>query len=202
MTAKPQEQMTPAEYLELERSSLDIKHEFFNGEIFAMVGAGRNHVRINANLARKIGNKFEADNSPCEVWPNDMRVKIATGYVYPDIAISCGDPEFEDNEFDTLTNPVVIIEVLSSSTEAFDRGKKFTYYQDIPTLQEYILVSPDEYLIEKFIRRENKWEYYSYKSKDQNLKIESVDHELLISEIYYNVNFEIKASNRISSLLD
>ena len=116
MTARPQEKnkMTQAEYLALERSSLDVKHEFFNGEVFAMVGAKKNHILINANLTRELGNKFKTNKSTCKVFPNDMRVKIENGYVYPDIVISCGVSEFEDDEVDTLTNPIVIIDVITS----------------------------------------------------------------------------------------
>jgi len=193
MIAHPKEEnnMTPAEYLARERSSLDLKYEFFNGEIFAMVGAKINHIRINANLTGELRNKFKGDNSTCEVLSNDMRVKIETGYVYPDIVICCGDAEFEDNKFDTLTNPVVIMEILSDSTEAFDRGKKFAYYRTISTLQEYILVSQDEYHVEQYIHRNNgKWEYCSYKGADQILKIDSVNYELPLSEIYWGIKFE------------
>ncbi len=112
--------ITPAEYLAMERSSLNIKHEFFDGEIFALVGAKRNHVYINLNIAAGLHNKFKTNKSPCKVTANDMRVKIESGYVYPDIVIHCGEAQFEDNEFDTLTNPIIIMEILSDSTEAFD----------------------------------------------------------------------------------
>ncbi|WP_286819851.1 Uma2 family endonuclease, partial [Desulfobacter sp. UBA2225] len=162
MTAQPQEKnkMTPREYLTRERSSFDIKHEFFNGEIFAMVGAGRNHNRINVNLTRELGNDFKANQFACDLFSNDMRVKIEDSYAYPDIVIFCGDAKFEDNEFDTLTNPVIIMEILSDSTEAFDRGDKFAYYRAIPTLKEYILISQKKIRVEQFILRDdNKWEY-------------------------------------------
>ncbi|MDD4273273.1 MAG: Uma2 family endonuclease [Desulfobacter postgatei] len=200
MTAQPKEnnKMTPAEYLAMERNALDIKHEFFDGEIFAMVGARINHIRINANLTRELGNRFKNNKSSCEVLPNDMRVKIEAGYVYPDITILCEDPEFEGNEFDTLINPVVIIEILSKSTEAFDRGKKFNFYQAIPTLQEYVLVSQDEYRVEQFTRSdEDKWEYRSYKNTEQvlKLKLKSVDCELPLSEIYWDVKFESNSTS-------
>ncbi len=101
MTAQPQDKnkMTPGEYLALEKSALDIKYEFFDGEAFAMVGAGRNHNRINVNLTVELGGKFKADKSTCNLFSNDMRVKIAENYVYPDIVIYCGNPEFEDDEF-------------------------------------------------------------------------------------------------------
>jgi Uma2 family endonuclease len=196
MTVKRQKKnkMTPGEYLALERSSLDIKHEFFDGDVFAMVGAGINHNRININLAGELRNRFKADNSPCEVLSNAMRVKIENNYTYPDIVIFCGDAQFEDNKFDTLTNPVIIIEILSDSTEAFDRGDKFTYYRAIPALKEYILVSQKKYHVEQYIRSDNgKWEYRSYESPDQMLNMESVNCDVLLSEIYLNVNFETQS---------
>jgi len=193
MTAQPQnkQKMTPGEYLALERSSLDIKYEFFNGEAFAMVGAGRNHNRINVNLTRELSYDFKTDQFACDLFSNDMRVKIKDSYAYPDIVIFCGDAEFEDNEFDTLTNPVIIMEILSDSTEAFDRGDKFAYYQVIPTLKEYILVSQKKYRIEQFILSDdNKWEYRSYEGREKVLKMESIGCELRLSEIYLNVTFE------------
>ncbi len=193
MTAQPQnkQKMTPGEYLALERSSLDIKYEFFNGEAFAMVGAGRNHNRINVNLTRELSYDFKTDQFACDLFSNDMRVKIKDSYAYPDIVIFCGDAEFEDNEFDTLTNPVIIMEILSDSTEAFDRGDKFAYYQVIPTLKEYILVSQKKYRIEQFILSDdNKWEYRSYEGREKVLKMESIGCELRLSEIYLNVKFE------------
>jgi Uma2 family endonuclease len=193
MTAQPQEKnkMTPREYLTRERSSFDIKHEFFNGEIFAMVGAGRNHNRINVNLTRELGNDFKANQFTCDLFSNDMRVKIEDSYAYPDIVIFCGDAKFEDNEFDTLTNPVIIMEILSDSTEAFDRGDKFAYYRAIPTLKEYILISQKKIRVEQFILRDdNKWEYRSYEGTNLVLNMESIQCELPLSEIYLNVKFE------------
>ena len=193
MTAQPQEKnkMTPREYLTRERSSFDIKHEFFNGEIFAMVGAGRNHNRINVNLTRELCNDFKANQFACDLFSNDMRVKIEDSYAYPDIVIFCGDAKFEDNEFDTLTNPVIIVEILSDSTEAFDRGDKFAYYRAIPTLKEYILISQKKIRVEQFILRDdNKWEYRSYEGTNLVLNMESIQCELPLSEIYLNVKFE------------
>ena len=193
MTAQPQEKnkMTPREYLTRERSSFDIKHEFFNGEIFAMVGAGRNHNRINVNLTRELGNDFKANQFACDLFSNDMRVKIEDSYAYPDIVIFCGDAKFEDNEFDTLTNPVIIMEILSDSTESFDRGDKFAYYRAIPTLKEYILISQKKIRVEQFILRDdNKWEYRSYEGTNLVLNMESIQCELPLSEIYLNVKFE------------
>ncbi|SLM31186.1 conserved hypothetical protein [Desulfamplus magnetovallimortis] len=196
MNAQPQEKplMNMGEYLELERNS-KIKHEYFNGEIFAMVGAKKNHILIGANLTAELRNRFKAKNSTCKVLPNDMRVKIDndkgyTGYTYPDIAITCGSIEFEDNEFDTLTNPIVIIEILSDSTEAFDRGDKFAYYRGIPTLKEYILVSQKRCRIEKFVREnDGLWSLFLYEEIKQTMKIDSIDCELPLSEIYWEIEF-------------
>jgi len=192
MTAQPQKRnkITPKEYLTLERNSFDVKHEFYNGEVFAMVGARRNHNRINVNLTIELGGKFKADKSTCNLFSNDMRVKIAENYVYPDIVIYCGDAAFEDDEFDTLINPIVIMEILSDSTEVFDRGKKFAYYQTIPTLQEYILVSQKEYRVEQYTRSGDGWLYRPYKGTDQILRMESVNCELPLSEIYWDIEIE------------
>ncbi|HAR32868.1 MAG TPA: Uma2 family endonuclease, partial [Desulfobacter sp.] len=110
---------------------------------------------------------------------------------YPDIVIFCGDAKFEDNEFDTLTNPVIIMEILSDSTEAFDRGDKFAYYRAISTLKEYILISQKKIRVEQFILRDdNKWEYRSYEGTNLVLNMESIQCELPLSEIYLNVKFE------------
>ena len=194
MAAQPKEKiaMPQEDYLSMERRSLDIKHEYFNGEIFAMTGARRNHNYINVNLISEIGNTLKTKNSDCRLFANDMRVKIEGGYVYPDVVIHCGEAEFEDDEFDTLTNPVVIMEILSDSTEALDRGKKFISYRAIPTLKEYILVSQDEYIVEQYTRKEKKdtWEYRSLNDIGQNLIITSVDCEIPLSEIYWNIEFE------------
>ena len=195
MTAQPQKKktMTQAEYLVRERSSLDIKHEFFNGDVFAMVGAGRNHNRININLAGELRNKFKAGQFACDLFSNDMRVKIDGSYAYPDIVIFCGDAQFEDNEFDTLTNPVVIMEILSDSTESFDRGISLLITEQSLRIKNIFLFSQKKYRVEQFIRdEEGRWEYRSYEKIEQSLKIESVNCELPLSDIYLNVKFESK----------
>lgn len=159
-----------------------------------MVGASRNHNRINVNLTRELGNKLKANKFQCDLFSNDMRLKTGVEkYSYPDIVLYCGDAEFEDDNFDTLTNtanPVAIIEILSDSTERFDRTKKFAYYRTIPTLQEYILVSQYECWVEQYIRQNNMWSYRAYGEMDQILSFGAVNCELPLSEIYLNVEFE------------
>jgi Uma2 family endonuclease len=143
VSTQPKVRITPQEYLALERKA-EIKSEYFDGEMFAMSGATREHTKIVVNLITELNNQF-ADR-PCEVYALDLRTKVSpTGlYTYPDIAAICGEPEFEDAHMDTLTNPQLIIEVLSDSTESYDRGRKFAHYRTIDSLLEYVLVSQTE----------------------------------------------------------
>ena len=192
MNARPEEKkrLTPEEYLEYERTS-EIRHEYFDGEIFAMTGASLNHNRIQHNLSRLLGNRLL--ESSCDVLLSDQRLKIEKvgKYTYPDIAVVCGEVELEEKAgLDTLLNPVVVVEILSDSTEAYDRGEKFRHYRLLPSLREYILVSQYFCGIEKYLRRDGGiWLYSSYESMDQTLKIETIDCELLLSDIYYRVEF-------------
>ena len=194
MNAQPQEKtrMTPEAYLELERASLDIKHEYFDGEIFAMTGASVNHNRINFNISGEL--RAQLKGHPCDAFASDMRVKVNAleKYTYPDIVMTCGNIEVEKIKgVETLLNPVAIMEVLSSSTEAYDRGKKFQHYQLLPTLQEYVLVSQCHCLVEKYIRNDDgSWNLTSYGDMAQSVEIESADCKLMLSEIYYRVEFE------------
>ncbi|MBF0230815.1 MAG: Uma2 family endonuclease [Desulfamplus sp.] len=190
MTAQLQrdEKITPKEYLEFERTS-EFKHEYFDGEIFAMVGASLNHNQISMNLSRELG--VQLKHSPCRPFINDLRVKVQEieKYTYPDIVIVCGDIKLEkESGMETLLNPIVIIEVLSNSTEAYDRGAKFQHYQLIPSLQEYILVSQYSPLVEKYVRSDKgQWIYTSYEGMDKTIAIEAVKCELILSDIYYQV---------------
>ncbi|MDQ2806769.1 MAG: Uma2 family endonuclease, partial [Chloroflexota bacterium] len=163
MSAQPKHYYTPEEYLSLERAAT-YKSEYLAGEIFpmieaeeghageicAMAGAGEDHTTIAANLVRLLGNAFQG--RPCRVYGSDMRVRVAASglYTYPDVVAVCGPREFADPHRDTLLNPTVIFEILSPSTEGYDRGKKFANYRQIPTLTDYVLVAQDEPLVEHF----------------------------------------------------
>lgn len=185
MTTQPQKSfLTPAEYLEIERKA-EYKSEYFNGEMFAMAGAQRLHNLIVSNLIRSVGNQLRARD--CNVYPSDMRVKIAKidKYIYPDIVITCGTENFEDDQVDTLLNPVVIIEILPTSSEAYDRGRKFQHYQFIESLAEYILITPDAVRVEQFVRQSDRtWLYSEYQNLDDVVKLESVGCELALHEVY------------------
>lgn len=179
--------LTPEEYLAIERKS-EIKHEYFAGEMFAMVGASKRHNLISANIIRILGNQLL--DRPCNVYPSDMRVKVsATGkYTYPDVVVACEEEKFDDAENDTLLNPVVIIEILSESTEAYDRGRKFEQYQTIESLTEYLLVSQEPYRIEQYVRQSNReWRYSEYHDADDVAKINIIGCELVIKDVYAKV---------------
>lgn len=151
MIPRKKTNMTPKEYLEFERCA-DIKHEYFDGEIFAMAGAKPNHNLINFNIAGEL--KSQLKGTDCMGFASDQRVKIEaiTKYVYPDLSIACNNVKFDDDPIGSLLNPVVIIEILSDSTEAYDRGMKFEHYQLIDSLDEYILITQDRCRVEKFAR--------------------------------------------------
>ena len=179
--------LTPEEYLASERKS-EAKSEYFGGEVFAMVGASKRHNLIAANLIRILGNQLL--DRPCNVYPSDMRVKInATGkYTYPDIVVACDEERFDDEEKDTLLNPVVIIEVLSESTEAYDRGKKFEHYQRLESLTDYLLVAQDPYRVEQYVRQEGReWRYSEYHNAEDVVKVNSIGCALALKDVYAKV---------------
>ncbi len=143
---------TVEDYLTLERSA-SYKSEFRDGQIYAMTGASRKHNLVSGNIYRELS--MQLKKRSCEAYINDMRVKAteALSYYYPDVAVVCGTPQFEDAQVDTLLNPTLLIEVLTPSTEAYDRGKKFAHYRKIASLREYLLVAQDQPNIERYVRR-------------------------------------------------
>ena len=189
MTVQTKPYLTPQEYLALERSA-EYKNEYVDGEMVAMTGASRKHVLIALNLAA--GLKRQLRQSPCEVYATDMRVQVhATGlYTYPDIAVVCGEPRFEDEYEDTLLNPTLIVEVLSPSTESYDRGRKFEQYRTLESLQEYVLVSQDQPRVEQFIRQGgNVWLFKDIVGLSEVVSLSSVQCEIALSEIYDKIAF-------------
>ncbi len=181
--------MTAAEYLDMERNSPE-KHEFYFGEIYAMAGAKENHNLIVSNLISLIHLQFKG--RPCYVYPSDLRVVIDeySHYVYPDLVLVCGERKFLDKSNDSLLNPSAVIEVLSDSTETYDRGKKFESYRNIISLQEYVLVSSGRKKIELFSKSaEGKW-VLSESGKEGTLDILSLNLHLSASDVYDKIQFE------------
>lgn len=178
---------TPAEYLEFERES-EVRHEYLDGEIFEMAWATRNHSRISTNIVRLLGNQLlERD---CNAYGSDMRVKITSTekYTYPDVVAVCGEEEFEDKIEDTLLNPMLIIEVLSKSTEAYDRGAKFEYFQTIESFREYVLISQEPFRVEQYVRKnKNEWTYFEFRKAEDVVKLDSIDCELVLQDIYHKI---------------
>ncbi|WGS86192.1 Uma2 family endonuclease [Methylomonas sp. UP202] len=181
-----QTRYTAEEYLSLERSAA-IKSEFHDGQIHAMTGASREHNLITINIAGELRRQLK--NRPCEAYVNDMRVKAskARSYHYPDIAVVCGKPEFEDTQLDTLLNPTLLIEVLSPSTEAYDRGAKFAHYRKIASLREYLLVTQDQPGIERYLRQGEVWIMSESLGLDASVSLESIDCQLSLREVYDKV---------------
>ena len=189
MSTHPKTRITPEEYLALERRA-EIKSEYLDGEVFATSGTTLLHNIIVLNIATELNTQFM--DRPCQVYSSDLRVKVSpTGlYTYPDIAAVCGEPQLEDDHFDTLLNPELIIEVLSDSTESYDRGKKFAHYRTIESLGEYVLVSQTECRIERFGRQEDgNWLHTECTDPDGSIELRTVACRLSLSRVYHKVNF-------------
>jgi Uma2 family endonuclease len=179
--------LSAEEYLTIERQA-ERKSEFYDGEIFAMAGGLEPHNLIALNVGSEL--RFQLKKRPCKVYPSDMRVKIpATGlYTYPDVMVVCGKPAFETEIKETLLNPVLIAEVLSESTEAYDRGTKFGHYRRIPSFREYLLVAQSQFRIEQFIKQnDGSWLFFETSDPESVVKLPSIDCVLSLSEVYDKV---------------
>ncbi len=190
MSAEPAKKILPQEYLAIERQS-EIKSEYWHGEMFAMAGASEAHNLIVWNVGAELRTQFKG--RACKAYQNDMRVRIprSPSYKYPDIVLLCGRPRFEDEVNDTLLNPTVLIEVLSPSTEAYDRGEKFREYRKIESLQEYGLISQDRPVITHYVRQENSpfWLFSEFEGLDASVELPSVQCTLVLAEVYDKVEF-------------
>jgi len=193
MSTLAKKHYTVEEYFELERTSEE-KYQYYRGEVFAMSGASPPHNRIVRNLIRHVGNALEG--SSCEVFPADQRIKCpALLYTYADASIVCGEAEFiECQGLETLLNPKVIFEVLSPSTERFDRREKFKHYQDIPSFREYVLIAQDGPHIDHFLRQsDGSWRLRMMDGLENTLQLETVDCALTFRAIFDHVAFPPEA---------
>jgi Uma2 family endonuclease len=186
MSTRPKTYLTPEEYLAFERKA-EYKNECIDGEVFAMTGASREHNLITINLGREVSQQLRG--RPCEAYASEMRVRIPErGYMYPDLVVVCGTPRFEDGHLDTLLNPTVIIEVLSESTERYDRGRKFGLYRMIESLAEYVLVAQDEYRVEQYVKQpDGRWLLSDHRSPEDVVELASVQCALALGEVYEKV---------------
>ena len=178
--------MTPVEYLRRERLA-ETKSEFVDGEIFAMSGGSPLHSLIAANWIWDLKNKLRGRN--CHVFTSDLRIRThRTGaYVYPDVSVVCGRTGTHRNADDILTNPIVVIEVLSPSTADYDRGKKFGLYREIASLQDYLLVTPDSAHVEHYSRQPESWLFREYSGIEATVHIASIECAIALRDIYDGV---------------
>jgi Uma2 family endonuclease len=181
---------SPEEYLVLEEAA-NYKSEYIDGEIVPMAGGSTNHNRIAGNFYAALNFAFKTEDY--EVFMSDVRLWISKRriYTYPDVMVVAGEPEYYNNRTDTITNPRVIIEVLSASTKGYDRSKKFEAYRTIPTFEEYLLLDQTRVYIEHFSKTDNKrWSFCDYDESDEVIALSSVSFEISLTDIYNKVNFQ------------
>jgi Uma2 family endonuclease len=188
MASHPVTKLTEEQYLALERAA-EFKSEYFDGEMFAMSGGSVQHARMQQNLTTELSIALRGGH--CEAFGADLRVRVSSRmYTYPDVSVVCGKPLLADDRQDVLLNPVVIFEVISPSTESYDRGTKLQRYRTIATLQDYILVEQNEVRIEQYTRQENNlWILRDYQSLDEELAINSIAVSIPLGRIYNRVEF-------------
>ena len=189
MSAQPHFNLTPEEYLELERKA-EFKSEYSDGHVYVMTGASWNHIQIVANLTTTLTPPVRARG--CTALPNEMKVWIAARrkFYYPDVTIVCGRPQFYDERQDVITNPTLLIEVLSDSTAAYDRGDKFLAYQQLDSLRGYVLVAQHRPVVEQYVRQDDGgWKYMAYIGLESSLTLPTVECSLALSDVYADVEW-------------
>ena len=186
---------TPEEYLAFEREAEE-KHEFVDGEIIAMAGASREHNLIGVNITVELG--YQLRKKGCELYANDMRVRMRNRrYGYPDVVVVCGEPQFDDDEFDVLLNPTIVVEVLSKSTRFRDKTEKLIAYQKMESLRECLLVEQIESRVEHYIKQTSKqWLLKIYEDLDETVLLESINCRLPLAEIYAQIEFSNNAEEK------
>src|SRR5215467_3923509 len=187
MATLPTYHLSPEEYLAIERAAA-YKSEYVDGIMYATAGASERHNLIVGNIITELNGRLRTTD--CKVYPSDMKVLVpgSQRFFYPDVSVVCGESKFLDDKKDVLTNPVLIVEVLSETTSAFDRGKKFQSYQSIETTLEYVLVAQDEIVVEDFLRqRDAQWLYTRASGPDASILLRSIGCELQLRDIYNKI---------------
>jgi Uma2 family endonuclease len=178
--------LTEEEFLALERKS-EIRHEYFRGVAYAMAGALEPHNAIKSNFEIRVG--IQLVDGPCRTYSSDQMIRTDGGlYAYPDIIIVCGEPQFHDHTRETITNPLVLIEILSKSTAAYDRGLKFEQYKSIPSLMEYLLISQERLYIEHYTRQPSgNWGKLEYFDSETVIHLATIGCTLKVGDVYRGV---------------
>ncbi len=191
MSSQSKKHYTLEEYFALELANNE-KYEFWNGEVFCMSGASLAHNQIAINIGTEA--RMQLRERGCQAFPSDLRVKVPTypPYRYPDLTALCEQPEIEKlGGLDMLINPALIVEILSPSTEGFDRGDKFTYYKSIPSFSEYLLIAQHRPHVSQFVKQQNGiWTFMEFNALTDTLECASVPCALALNEIYRDVIFE------------
>jgi Uma2 family endonuclease len=194
MSTLPKSPLTPEQYLELERKA-EFKSEFYRGEMIAMSGGSRKHSRLSVRLNSLFERHLE--NRTCENYNSDMRVLVEESglYTYPDVSVTCGQPRFAGSESNTLLNPTLLVQILSPSTEEYDRGTKTKLYRTIPSLRECLLVSQDAAEVELYRREPDEiWTITVAKGLDVSIELRSIDYVLRLGDLYRGILPESAAS--------
>ena len=189
MSTQPKTFLTPEQYLEIERKA-EYKSQYWRGEMFAMAGASANHNSLAVNLVIDVGGQLRGRD--CRAYGSDMRVQTSPDglYTYPDLSVVCGKPKLADSKFDTLENPTLIAEILSASTEGYDRGEKFEQYRSISSLKQYLLVTQDRAHVELYTRQpDGQWLLCEASGLDQFINLDSIGCRLALEDLYDKVDF-------------
>ena len=191
--------LSPTDYLHIERQAT-YRSEYYAGEMFAMAGGSPRHSRIKTNILTQLNLRLQ--NQPCTPYDSDLRIRIpeTSLYTYPDASVICGELEFDDDQKDTVVNPTLIVEVLSPSTEAYDRGMKFDQYRRIASLREYVLVAQDSPRIERFLRNEDgTWNMAIVQGLEESIRLDSIGVTLPLAEVFLKVDLTARVSLRPES---
>ncbi|MDQ3022404.1 MAG: Uma2 family endonuclease [Bacteroidota bacterium] len=195
MSIQKVRKLTEKEYLEIERKA-EFKSEYYDGEMFGLAGASLPHNKITSNIHVSLANQLKGKT--CQVFQSDLKIReqVSNQFTYPDIVVICGEPEFFDNEKDVIMNPSIIMEILSKSTESYDRGFKFELYRRINSLKDFFLVSQEKISVEYYTRNtDESWNLKEYNDRSQKIEIKSIDCTLDLNEVYYNVKFNVDLVN-------
>lgn len=191
MAAQPKVKYTPDEYLALERQA-EYRSEYVDGEIFAMAGASGRHNRICLNIAGALDD--QVGGASCRVYAIEMKVRVSSRrYYYPDVVATCGQAEFEDTVADTVLNPTLVVEVLSKSTQDYDRGEKAQFYRALPSLRELLFVAQDEHRVEHYVRKtEREWSLVEYIGLDEVIPLPALGCQLPLRDIYRRIDIDVE----------
>jgi len=187
-------ELTVEEYLKQEEES-GIKYEYHEGEIYALAGGTINHGKLCGNVFGEIRTELKNKKSNCKPYTSEIKVHIekTNSYVYPDSMVICGEMETSENELNSVTNPVLIVEVLSKSTAEYDRGDKFYLYRQLKSFKEYVLIEQDRYVVDVHYKNDNSdlWKITRYVGLEQMINLQSIGIEISMKELYFDVNLPI-----------